>query len=159
MDVRELMTRPVQTVFTSDTLNCTVKYMRERAVGCIPVVDDDGRLAGIITDRDVAMAAHEVGEALWMLRVDSHMHTPVYSCGPDDGIDAAMRLMREHRVRRLPVIDRDGRPIGLLSLDDIVHASRQPILMPEPGLTADEVDDTVEAVSGRSRHARAEVQR
>jgi CBS domain-containing protein len=159
MDVRELMSRPVQTVYTSDTLNCAAKFMRDHAIGCIPVVAEDGRLAGILTDRDIALAAHEVGEALWKLRVDSHMRSPVYTCGPLDGVDAAMRVMREHRVRRLPVIDSEGRPIGLLSLDDLVHASRQPILEPEPGLTADEIDDTVEAVSGRSRHARPEAHR
>jgi CBS domain-containing protein len=154
MDVRELMTAPAHTVYTEDTLNCAAKLMRDHALGCVPVIDDAGRLAGVLTDRDIALAAYSAGEALWKLRVDEHMHTPVWVCRPGDGVDVAARLMREHRVRRLPVVDEHGRPIGLISLDDLAHASRQPILEPEPGLTADEVDDTYHAVSGRSRHER-----
>jgi CBS domain-containing protein len=159
MDVRELMTAPVRTIYATDTLSCAAKMMRDHAVGCIPVTDEGGKLVGILTDRDIALAAYEVGEALWRLPAECHMRSPVYTCGALDGVEIAARVMRQHRVRRLPVVDTEGRPVGLLSLDDLVHASRQPILDPAPGLTADEVDDTVEAVSGRSRHARPEVRR
>jgi CBS domain-containing protein len=156
MDVRELMRSPVATVYEDDTLACVAKIMRDRAVGCVPVIDTDGRLTGIITDRDIALTAYDVGEALWRLRVAEWMHRPVHTCRAGDGVDVAARMMRQHRVRRLPVVDDAGRPIAMLSLDDLVHASRQPILSPEPGLTADEIDDTFQAVSGRSRHARPE---
>jgi CBS domain-containing protein len=159
MDVQELMTAPVHSVSPRDTLNCAARFMRDHAVGCLPVVDDDGRLVGILTDRDIAMAAYEIGEALWKLAVESHMHTPVYTIGAGDSIGDALKLMRTRHVRRLPVVDADGRPIGLLSLDDIVHASRQPVLDPTPGLTSDEVHDAVEATSGRSKHVRPEVRR
>ena len=151
MDVRELMTSPVRTLSTEDTLNCAAKLMHDHALGCVPVVDDGGRIAGIITDRDIAMAAYNTGEALWRLRIADTMHQPVYTCGPGDGVEVAARTMREHRIRRLPVVDADKKVVGLISLDDLAHASRQPILDPAPGLTSDEIDDTYNAVSGRTR--------
>jgi CBS domain-containing protein len=154
MDVREIMTHPAHTVSRDDTLNCAARLMRDHALGCLPVIDGEGRLAGIITDRDIALSAYEYGEALWKLRVEESMHTPVFTCTPDDGIEVAARLMRKHRVRRLPVVDAGGKPLGIVSLDDIAHASRQPVLEPTPGLTADEIGDVYDATSGRSKHTR-----
>jgi CBS domain-containing protein len=154
MDVRELMTTPARTVTPADSLDRAASLMREHAIGCVLVVDMDGTLVGVLTDRDLALVAHSTGEALWRLPVREYMRQPVHCCRPDDAIDAAASTMRRHRVRRLAVVDAGDHPIGLLSLDDLVHASRQPILEPTPGLTADEVDDTMHAVSGRSRHAR-----
>jgi len=60
--------------------------------------------------------------------------------------------MRAHRVRRLPVVDAGGKPIGMISLDDLAHASRVPVIDPTPGLTADELGDIYDATSGRSKH-------
>jgi CBS domain-containing protein len=153
MDVREVMTKPIQTVTASDTLNCAAGLMREHAIGCLPVVDDTGALVGVLTDRDIALSAFSIGEALWRLRIDESMHTPVFACRADDDITTAARLMRQHRVRRLPVVDADNRPVGMISLDDLARASRQPILDPTPGLTSDELGDLYDATSGRSKHA------
>jgi CBS domain-containing protein len=155
MDVREIMTSPALTVGAEDTLNCAAQLMREHALGCLPVVNEAGVLMGIITDRDIALGAHEYGEALWRLRIADSMHVPVYTCRADDDLEVAVRLMRQHRVRRLPVVDRDGKPVGMISLDDIAHASRQPVLEPTPGLTSDELGDVYDATSGRSKHKRA----
>jgi CBS domain-containing protein len=154
MDVREIMTAPVRTLGPHDTLNCAAKLMREHAVGCVPIVDEGGKLEGILTDRDIALGAHVGGEALWRLRIADHMKAPVFTCRADDPLEVAARTMRAHRVRRLPVVDAAGRPVGMISLDDLAYASRQPILDPTPGLTADEIDDVVHATSGRSKHAR-----
>lgn len=154
MDIREIMTTPVQTVSTEDTLNCAAKLMREHALGCLPVVASDGKLVGVLTDRDIALSAHVYGEALWKLRVDESMHAPVWTCRASDDIGKAVQVMREHRVRRLPVVDERQRPIGMISLDDIAHASRQPVLDPTPGLTADELGDLYDATSGRGKHER-----
>ncbi len=154
MDVREIMTTPVQVLGTEDTLNCAAKMMRDHAVGCLPVVDGGGKLTGILTDRDIALSAYELGEALWRLRVADSMHRPVFSVRADEDIAAAAHIMREHRVRRLPVVDGNGTPIGMISLDDLAHASRQPVLDPTPGLTTDEIGAVYNATSGRSKHER-----
>jgi CBS domain-containing protein len=151
MDVRELMAAPIYTVKHVDSLACAVKIMRDRKIGCLPVVDEHGALVGVLTDRDIAVQAYEQGEALWQLRVDDAMHAPPITCGADDDITVAARLMRQHRLRRLPVVE-GLRPIGMISLDDLARASRQPILDPTPGLTADEMGDLYDATSGRSKH-------
>jgi CBS domain-containing protein len=153
MDVREIMTTPVQTLGPEDTLNCAAKLMRDHALGCVPIVGTDGKLAGVLTDRDISLAAYEFGEALWRLRISDSMHTPVFTCRADDSIEAAARIMRQHRVRRLPVVDGANRPIGMISLDDLAHASRVPVIDPTPGLTADELGDIYDATSGRSKHS------
>jgi CBS domain-containing protein len=153
MDVREIMTAPVRTLDPEDTLNCAAKLMRDHALGCVPVVDRDGKLVGVLTDRDIALSAYEYGEALWRLRIADSMHTPVYTCAADDSIETAARTMRAYRVRRLPVVDAGGRPIGMISLDDLARASRVPVIDPTPGLTADELGDVYDATSGRSKHS------
>ena len=154
MDVREIMTRPIQTLNPEDTLNCAAKLMRDHALGCVVIVDRDGALAGVLTDRDIALSAYAYGEALWRLRIADSMRTPVWTVGPEDSIETAARVMREHRVRRLPVVDAGGKPVGLVSLDDLAHASRVPVIDPTPGLTSDELGDVYDATSGRSKHAR-----
>ncbi|MDB4969026.1 MAG: hypothetical protein JWN44_4715 [Myxococcales bacterium] len=156
MDVREIMTSPLQALGPEDTLNCAAKTMRDHAVGCLAIVDDAGKLAGILTDRDIALSAYEHGEALWQLRIVDSMSRQVWTCRAEDGVDQAARIMREHRVRRLPVLDAAGKPIGMISLDDLAHASRQPILDPTPGLTTDEIGDVYDATSGRSKHERSD---
>ena len=153
MDVREIMTTPVQTLNPEDTLNCAAKLMRDHAIGCIPIVSLDGKLVGVLTDRDISLAAYEFGEALWKLRIADTMHTTIYTCHADDTIEAAARIMRAHRVRRLPVVDVAGKAIGMISLDDLAHASRVPVIDPTPGLTADELGDIYDATSGRSKPA------
>lgn len=157
MEVREVMTTPALTLEAEDTLSCAARLMRDRGVGCLPIVEPGGRLVGILTDRDIALGAYVIGEALWRLRIGDHMSASVVTCRPLDSLADVLGKMRAHHVRRLPVLDEQDRPIGLVSLDDLVYASRQPILEPEPGLTAEELDETYQAVSGRSRHPRAEV--
>ncbi len=154
MDVRELMTKPVETLALGDTLNCAAKLMHDHTLGCVPVVSDEGALVGILTDRDIVMSAYEWGEALWKLVVRQMMHEPVHACRADDDITVAAKVMREHRIRRLPVVDADNKPIGLISLDDLAWASRQPILDPTPGLSNDEIGGLYDATSGRGKHAR-----
>jgi len=151
MDVREIMTAPVHTLGAEDTLNCAAKLMGDAAIGCIAIVDG-GKLVGILTDRDIAIGAYTVGEALWRLRIADHMRTPVYSCRASDDIAVAGRMMRDKRVRRLPVLDENDTLVGMISLDDLVHASQQPVLDPTPGMNADELDAVVDATSGRSKH-------
>jgi len=152
MDVREIMTTPVHTLDPEDTLNCAVKLMRDHALGCVVVVAADGKLVGMLTDRDIALAAYEYGEALWRLRIADTMRSPVHTIGPNDGIETAAHLMRAHRVRRLPVVDELDKPIGMISLDDLARAARVPVIDPTPGLTADEMGDVYDATSGRSKH-------
>ena len=79
------------------------------------------------------------------------MHAPVYTCRADDDIEAAARIMREHRVRRLPVVDAaTSRSASCRSTTSRVR--RAPVIDSTPGLTADELGDVYDATSGRSKH-------
>jgi CBS domain-containing protein len=118
--VRRLMQETPRTCSPEDSVNRAAQIMWELDCGAIPVVNADGALAGIITDRDICMAAYTRGQALPAVSVGSAMSTTVHSCSPDDSIGHAARLMGEKQVRRLPVTD-GGRLVGILTLADIAR--------------------------------------
>jgi CBS domain-containing protein len=119
MNVDEIMTTAVQTCTADESLNVPAGIMREYDCGVVPVVAVDGSLVGVITDRDICMAALSFGRVLRELNVAQAMTEDVLSCRPDDTIEAAERVMRAGHVRRLPVVADDGRLAGIVSLDDI----------------------------------------
>ena len=123
MRISEIMTSPVATCPASGRLNDAARVMWECDCGSVPVVDAEGRLQGIITDRDICMAAYTQGKLLQEISVASVMAEHVLVCHVDDSLDTAEQLMREGQVRRIPVIDNDGRPAGIVSLNDVSRAA------------------------------------
>jgi CBS domain-containing protein len=122
--VRKLMKDAPSTCAPGDSLARAAQLMWELDCGVVPVVDANGHVVGLITDRDVCMAAYTRGEPLRALPVESTMSTLVVSCSPDDSVGHALRVMATHRVRRLPVLENE-RLIGLLTLADISRAIRK----------------------------------
>jgi CBS domain-containing protein len=115
--VSEVMTRDPITFSSTQTLAEAAKQMRDADVGDVIVVDGD-RVVGLVTDRDIVVRG--IAEDLdpfttALASVGTH---DLVIVNPDDSIDAAVRLMREHAVRRLPVVS-DGRPVGIVSLGDL----------------------------------------
>lgn len=89
--------------------------------GAIPIVDGDGSPIGIITDRDIAMASALQHKALWQIKAQEVSNgKEVVTCDSGADVESAMKRMGEHGVRRLLVVDGDGRIQGLLSMDDAV---------------------------------------
>ena len=121
MKIHELMTRDVATVRPGATLAEAARLMWEGDFGCVPVVDVDRSVIGMITDRDICMAGYTRGLALHEICVDVAMAHHVTSCLEDDLVEAAEALMRSHVVRRLPVVDRAGHLVGLLSMNDLAR--------------------------------------
>ena len=119
MKVEQIMNRDVKTCHPKDSLNQAAKIMWEQRCGAVPVVDEQGRAVGFLTDRDICMAAYTQGKPLDKLRVETAMARKVVSCTAEDDLDSAARLMRQSRTRRLPVVDKGGTLVGLLSLDDL----------------------------------------
>jgi CBS domain-containing protein len=120
------MTRPIAICDVNDTLDVAAKKMWDEGCGVIVVVRDDGKLAGMITDRDIAMAAYTQGRPLHELMVHSTMARHPIAVHATQRLAEIEQLMAEHRVRRVPVVDADGRPIGIVSLTDLVIESVQP---------------------------------
>jgi CBS domain-containing protein len=119
MKVRDVMNARPRTVRPHDKLSEAARIMWDHDCGWIPVVDDGGRVLGVVTDRDVCMAAYTRGRPLADIAVEGTMSTNVFSTHGDDPLENALALMRNYRVRRLPVVDDGGRVIGLLSLSDL----------------------------------------
>jgi|SRR3990172_275342 len=147
MKVKELMVREVKACFPYDTLNAAAKSMWDYDCGCVPVVDEQSRVVGMITDRDISMAAYIQGTSLTGSQVASAMAEQVFSCHPEDDVNTAENIMREHKVRRLPVVDADGHLVGLISLNDIVREAARERALKGPRQVSDmEIAQTLAAV-------------
>jgi predicted transcriptional regulator len=121
MKVKDLMATEVKSCATHNTLNTVAQTMWDNDIGCVPVVDNDRRVVGMLTDRDVCMAAYIQGVPLTGSLVTSAMSKQVFSCAFDDDVASAESLMRDKQVRRLPVTDAQGRLAGITSLNDIAR--------------------------------------
>jgi CBS domain-containing protein len=123
MKVREIMTRKVVSCGSDASIAAAARLMLQGGFGTLPVVDPHGTVKGIITDRDIAMAAATRERNASHIGVHEAMSPHVRVCTEDDEIGVAMKQMEAARVRRLPVLDAGGHLAGILSIDDIVlHA-------------------------------------
>ena len=121
MRIQDVMSHPPVTCPKSSTLDHAARLMWEFDCGVIPVVDDDGRLAGIITDRDICMAAYTQGRLLAAIPITTAMASHVVASRASDPVEQVEQLMRDNQIRRLPVVDQDGRPIGIVSMNDLAR--------------------------------------
>jgi CBS domain-containing protein len=120
--VKELMNRSVATCGPRSGLLGAVRIMQDRDYGFLPVIDSHDHLVGVVTDRDVCLAAG--GERpVARLSVGDAMSYPVVACSPEETVERAMASMARHRVRRLPVINAGGRLEGVVSISDVVRAA------------------------------------
>jgi CBS domain-containing protein len=122
MNASQIMTKDLATCLVGDSLNAAAQLMWERRCGFVPVLERaGGALAGVLTDRDVAMAAYTQGRRLDDVTVDTAMSRPAVTCAPTTTVEDIEDLMMAHAVRRLVVVDEDGRPQGVVSLDDVAR--------------------------------------
>lgn len=121
MKIHDVMTHPPVTCPVGDTMENAARLMWEFDCGMIPLVNDDGRLAGVITDRDICMAAYTQGRPLRTIPIASAMAKAPVAVHAGDSIESAENLMRDNQIRRLPVVDENGRPVGVLSLNDLAR--------------------------------------
>jgi CBS domain-containing protein len=119
--VEEIMTRTVVTCKPEDCLDRPAMLMWDFDCGAIPVVTENNEVVGMLTDRDICMAAFSQAKAVHEIRVEEAMSWEVYSCLPDDSVAEAEEIMRTRQVRRLPVIDLQGRLVGVVSLNDFAR--------------------------------------
>jgi len=147
--VEQLMKREVQVCTEAETLNRAAELMWESDCGCIPVVsaDGDGRVIGVVTDRDIAMAAYTQGKQLRAIPVGTAVAHKVIACHASDGIGQAEALMRDNQVRRLPVLDQNERLVGILSLNDIAReAQREAATGKRAEVTGESVSETLATI-------------
>lgn len=140
MKIESLMHRDVRATRPWDSALDALRSMWEGDCGALPVVDAGGRVTGIVTDRDLAMASLLRGQALSELQVDEVASRPVVACLEDGSLSVVHALMRRHQLRRLPVIDARGRLVGIVTLADVL---RNALDDPRPG----ELRETLETAS------------
>lgn len=122
LSVQSFMTDAVATCSPDEPLNAAARVMWEHDCGAVPVLAD-GKLVGIITDRDICMAAYTQGRPLGAIAVKDVMARHVHACSPGDTLERAATLMADARVRRLPVVDTEQRLVGIVSLADIARGA------------------------------------
>jgi CBS-domain-containing membrane protein len=125
----ELMTRDVATVHPDDGIERAAKLMRECDCGALPVVNDTGRLVGMITDRDITVRLVARGRDTRSCRISDAMTRKTFACHEWDEIEGCMESMAHHQVRRLPIVDERDRVIGIVSQGDLaqfIGRSRRP---------------------------------
>ena len=141
MKIRDVMSTPPQTCGVDTDLGAIARVMWDHDCGFVPLVDASGRVAGVITDRDICIATatrHRLPEDI---SAQQAINSPVHVCAPDDSISDALATMKQFKVRRLPVVDATGQLQGVISINDIVLASDQR-RKPTPG----EVISTMAAI-------------
>jgi len=148
MYVSEIMTRKVASCVETDTLADAVRLLAEVDCGAIPVVAQAAsrRLIGIVTDRDICMAAYRIGKPLAEIRVHDAMTAPVRTCTADASASEAEYVMRDAGVRRLPVVDERGTLIGLLSLADLAREAEHERRLSQPAVSRIEIGATLAAI-------------
>jgi CBS domain-containing protein len=128
MKVKEVMTEDVRCCLPGTNLAAAAALMLDGDCGMLPVLED-GRLIGVVTDRDLYIALATRDKRAAEMVVGEVVQTPAQSCGPDDDIQEVLETMKRHRIRRLPVEGFGGTVMGVVSLNDLVLAAgpRKPV--------------------------------
>jgi CBS domain-containing protein len=142
--VQDLMTPSPRFCDVGDSANEAARVMWECDCGAVPVVQD-GRVVGIVTDRDICMAAYFQGVPLASIPLASIMTSDVCTCRPGDDLGAAERLMRDRQVNRLPVVDGEAL-VGMLALCDLTQGVRRAGALRQRSTEGQELLETVAAI-------------
>jgi CBS domain-containing protein len=121
--VRDLMTSNPSTVDPGAPVAEAAKLMAREDVGIVPVVDG-GRLAGTITDRDIAVRVVAEGKDPQSTKVGDVASQDLVTVDPQQDLDEALRLMAQHQVRRLPVVEEDGKLVGIVAQADVARQGK-----------------------------------
>jgi CBS domain-containing protein len=136
MKIREVMSKKVNTVEPDTRLRSIAKVMREKDIGAVPVADDD-RLVGMITDRDLVVRGMAERTDAGEMSARDVMSGEMRYCFDDQTTDEVLENMGQIQVRRLPVVDREKKLVGMVSLGDLAGKAR--------------ADRTQQALAGISR--------
>lgn len=120
MTIGSLMTKKVVALKPQDTVATAARLMREKRVGCILILDKEKRPRGILTDRDIVVSVVAAGLDPKATRLEKVMTSRVITASEDEILLKVARRMAEVSIRRLPIVDEEGRVKGLVSVDDLL---------------------------------------
>jgi CBS domain-containing protein len=147
MKVKEICTWEPWVCSVDGSLADAAEIMWDGDCGSVPIVDAERKVVGMISDRDITMAALTKDRTPRKVGVREVMTGKVYSCDPEDDVRDALRTMGERRVRRLPVIDQEGALKGILSISDCIRNAKPMFELDEPGIPSDELLVALQALS------------
>jgi CBS domain-containing protein len=156
--IKDVMTLNPKACTPTTDLAQAAHFMWDNDCGILPVVQDGGRVVGLITDRDICMAAAMKGRTLANIAVEEVISGNVYSCRPIDNLVAALEIMRDRKVRRLPVVSEEGLLEGMISMNDIVLQAR-PTSGKKTELSYGEAIKTYQAISAHDAPTPQQVDR
>src|SRR5258705_1706651 len=155
MKVEDVMTEDVQFCTPETNLATAAMQMWDHDCGTLPVVSEDGTAMGMITDRDICIAAATRHRDIAEIRVGELASGALHSCTPNTRLDEALKIFQQARVRRLPVLNNDGKLEGILSLNDIVLLGRKEFEKKIPGISYADVVNNLRAIGAHSKAAAA----
>ncbi len=151
MNVHDVMASTVSCCAPADSLESVAIMMMDNDCGSIPITNESGQPIGMITDRDIAIAAAARHKALWDLKAQDFLTGQgISKCSVNDDVRFALGIMQRERVRRLPVVNGEGEVLGMLSLDDIVAFAERGVRgLGSPDLS---YDDAIMAMKAVCKH-------
>lgn len=146
MKVKDVMTAGAKACMPETSLAEAASLMWENDCGALPVLDVEGKVIGMITDRDICFGATTKNRVPSEIAVGEVFTGKVFACGPDDDVRDALKTMRRERVRRLPVVGEERTLEGVVSMNDVVLRAEQLSNGNAPELSYGDVVDTYKAI-------------
>lgn len=146
MKVRDLMTKTVASCRPETNLAAAGALMWESDCGVIPVVDEHRKVIGVITDRDVCIALTTSDRRASSLKAGDVLTKQAVVCGADADIESTLQTMREHRIHRVPVVNKAGMLEGIVSMNDFVLRAQKPVGRKKPDISYEDVVETLQAI-------------
>lgn len=148
MKVKDIMVRTPAYCASDTNLGAAVEILWNRNCGILPIVNEQEKVVGVVTDRDLCIALGTRNQLPAEITVSQVASGKVFACKPDDDIRTALATMAQAKVRRLPVIHVDGKLLGILSMDDVVLHAGAGLGGKTPELSYDAVVDTLKKLYG-----------
>jgi CBS domain-containing protein len=148
MNVQAIMTSSPYFATRDATVSDVAKIMADHEIGVVPIVDAARRVLGILTDRDLCKAIATMYRSASEIPALGLASKPVISCGPDEELASALKTMRNHHIRRLPVVDEAGTLQGILSIDDVVLRSEEAMEKSHSSVSFGDAVRTLKAIYG-----------
>lgn len=125
MKVHQIMSKPAQTIGADQTIGAATLLMKQFDVGALPVLQGDGGVIGMITDRDIVLGLAASVSAQLPMEVSQMMSRSVLCCRADQTVETIAAIMSDNQVRRLPVMDRFEQLVGVVSVGDIAEEASE----------------------------------
>lgn len=121
MKINECMCKDVCFVKPECNVYDAARIMNENHIGCIPICNDEKNVVGVLTDRDIVLRSVACDKNAKTTPVSSIMTTNVYTCKSEEDIGQAQYLMEKNQIRRIPIVDRTNKMVGIISTGDLAH--------------------------------------